>query len=76
MLVKERKTDHLVEILDIDQLFDPFSEAVKGRYNVGEDLPEPESFVKRELVFCSGEDLPRCWLDPHYREASGGTHAA
>ena len=76
MFVQERNTHHLVEILDTEQLFDPFSTTVKGRYNVGEDLPEPEAFTKTDLVFCSGEKLPRCWLDPHYREPSGQTHAA
>ena len=68
MFLKERATHHLVEILDTEQLFDPFNKTVKGRYNFGEELPEAEMFVKNELVFCSDEGLPRCWLDPHYRQ--------
>jgi hypothetical protein len=76
MFVQERETRHLVEILDMEQLFDPFSDSVKGRYNVGEDLPEPEAFRKQELVFCSGESLPKCWLDPHYREHGQASTAA
>lgn len=68
MFLKEKDTGHLVEVLDIQSLFDPFSEAVKGRLNFGEDLPEPDQFSKMSLCFPSGENLPRCWTDPHYRD--------
>ena len=69
MFLKERTNHHLVEVLDTAQLFDPFAKSVKGRYNVGEELPEAEMFAKADLVFCSDERLPRCWLDPQYRRA-------
>jgi hypothetical protein len=39
-----------------------------GRYHAGEELQDPESFAKAELVFCSDEPLPRCWTDVHYRD--------
>jgi len=68
MFLQETKTGHLVEILDLKALFDPFQEQVTGRYNIGEELPEPEPFTKAGLGFPSGEALPRCWLDPHYRD--------
>jgi hypothetical protein len=68
MFLTEKSTGHLVEILETEQLFDPFADAVKGRYNIGEDLPDPEMFKKSGLVFCSGEPMPKCWVDPHYRE--------
>ena len=68
MFLQEPKTGHLVEILDTKALFDPFQEQVSGRYNVGEELPEPENFSKADLTFPSGENLPRCWLDPNYRD--------
>jgi hypothetical protein len=68
MFLKELTTHHLVEILDTEQLYDPFATRVKGRYNFGEELPDPEMFNKSDLVFCSDEKLPRCWLDPHYRQ--------
>ena len=67
MFLKEPQTGHLVEILDLAALFDPFQERVEGRYNVGEELPEPTAFAKADLGFPSGEALPRCWLDPNYR---------
>lgn len=78
MFLKERATDELVEIIDTAQLFDPFQSSVLGRYNAGEDLPDPQLFEKGRLVFCSGEGLPRCWIDPDYRREEiqrTGTHA-
>jgi hypothetical protein len=68
MFLKESKTGHLVEILNLPDLFDPFQERVEGRYNIGEDLPPPDAFAKSDLCFPSDEPLPRCWLDPHYRD--------
>ena len=67
MLLQDRTNHHLVEILNAQELFDPFHDHVAGRYNIGEDLPEPERFAKHDLVFPSGEALPRCWRDPDYR---------
>ena len=69
MFLKERRTDELVEVIDTAQLFDPFQTRITGRYNAGEELPDPRSFAKTELLFCSNEPLPRCWMDPHYRRA-------
>ena len=57
----------LVEILDLRQLADPFSTVVTGRIHGGEELQDPHHFAKEELRFPSGEGLPRCWRDPHYR---------
>lgn len=39
-----------------------------GRLSYGEDLPEPEKLTKSDIYFQSGEFLPQCWLDPHYRD--------
>lgn len=33
------------------------------------ELQEPEAFLKRDLLFPSGEFLPRCWLNPSYRQS-------
>lgn len=57
----------LVEVLDLRQLADPFATVVAGRIHGGEELQDPQHFAKVELRFPSGEDLPRCWRDPHYR---------
>lgn len=68
MFLKDKNSGHLVEVLNIAMLFDPFKTVVEGRSHFGEEAQDPEEFVKKELEFMSGEDLPRCWLDPHYRD--------
>lgn len=63
----------LVEIKQREALVDPFIDTVEGRFHAGEELQDPQSFLKRELRFPSGEALPRCWLDPGYgRSAEHG----
>jgi hypothetical protein len=69
MFLRDKNNGDVVEVLALDALFDPNRDAVSGRYHAGEELQEPEDFAKADLVFPSGEVLPRCWVDPHYREA-------
>lgn len=68
MYLKEKSTGHLVEVLDLKALFNPHDDAVSGRCHYGEEAQDPESYAKAELHFPSGETLPRCWMDPHYRD--------
>ncbi|OGI47923.1 MAG: acetyltransferase [Candidatus Muproteobacteria bacterium RBG_16_65_34] len=70
MYLKHKKSGDLVEVLDLEALFDPFQSGVRGRFHAGEELQEPATFEKTGLVFPSGEGLPRCWTDAHYREKS------
>jgi hypothetical protein len=68
MFLKDRRTDDLVRIIDLNKLFDPRQECVLGRDQVGEEEQDPLPYSKDQLVFPSGEPLPMCWLDVHYRE--------
>lgn len=68
MFLNERSTGHLVEVLSLRDLFNPYDAELAGRYHYGEEVQDPEKFKKAELIFPSGEDLPRCWTDPHYRD--------
>lgn len=68
MFLKERKSNHMVEVLAPEELFDLFRDEISGRYQQGEEAQEPENFKKSNLVFLSGEKLPRCWTDSHYRD--------
>jgi hypothetical protein len=68
MFLKDSSNGHLIEVLDTVTLFDPSETHFEGRYNWGEDLPEPEPFAKANVIFPSGEPLPRCWVDMHYRD--------
>lgn len=56
----------LVHIESLALLLDPFVTTVEGRFHAGEEIQDPQVFVKSELCFPSGERLPRCWLDPGY----------
>jgi hypothetical protein len=68
MFLKEINTNHLVEVLNFDELFDPMQPSFTGRFNVGEEMPEADNFSKTKVCFPSGEELPRCWVDVHYRD--------
>lgn len=66
MFLKTRADGSLLEVLNLRQLMDPFAVAVEGRLHAGEEIQDPGAVAKRDLVFPSGEALPRCWQDPHY----------
>ncbi len=67
MYLKDRNSGDLVEVLSVSDLIDPFKKTLPGRFHAGEELGEPQTFDKAQLQFPSGEALPRCWLDPHYK---------
>ena len=67
MFLKNKKTDGLIEITELEQLINPQEEQIMGQEQAGQEEQEPESFKKEDLVFPSGETLPRCWLDSNYK---------
>lgn len=69
MLLKERSNGHMVEVLNLIDLMNLNCNEVLGRYQEGEEQQDPENFRKTDLIFLSGETLPRCWTDPHYRDS-------
>lgn len=69
MLLKQRSNGHLVDVENVHHLFNVFHEEIVGRDQVGEEAQDPETFKKSDLIFLSGEELPRCWTDSHYRDA-------
>ena len=69
MFLKQIKEHHLVEILGLSDLVNPARQSIAGRLHYGEEMQDPETFDKSSLVFPSGEALPRCWVDIHYRDA-------
>lgn len=68
MFLQDKKSGSLVEIIEIEELFNPVSDTVRGRLQTGEEEQQPESINKKNLSFPSGEDLPVCWLDSDYRK--------
>ncbi|MDJ0714612.1 MAG: acetyltransferase [Prochloraceae cyanobacterium] len=68
MFLLHKRSGDLVEILTPEQLYDPCQRKLSGRFHCGEEMQDIEIFAKSEMAFPSGESLPICWLDPHYRE--------
>lgn len=68
MFLQEKQNHEMIEVLSLNELFDPFNQTLVGRYQHGEEVQDPETFSKSNLQFLSGEDLPECWLNAHYRD--------
>jgi len=69
MLLKKRTSEHMVDVQNLIDLMNVNRDEVVGRYQEGEEQQDPENIKKADLVFLSGEELPRCWTDPHYRDS-------
>lgn len=68
MLLKQKSTGHMIEILDLAELANLHRDEVLGRSQEGEEQQDAAMYRKSDLAFLSGEELPRCWTDPHYRD--------
>ncbi|AFZ03454.1 hypothetical protein [Calothrix sp. PCC 6303] len=68
MLLQVKETGHLVKISEVVQLIDPTVEEIHGREQAGEEEQDVAAYHKKNLVFPSGETLPRCWVDANYRD--------
>ncbi|TQV77102.1 acetyltransferase [Aliikangiella marina] len=67
MFLKQKSTGNTVEVLYLSELFSLYDKKLQGRYKAGDEVMVAESFDKSDLMFTSGEELPRCWVDPDYR---------
>ncbi|MGB3612467.1 MAG: hypothetical protein WBA10_01645 [Elainellaceae cyanobacterium] len=67
MFLKRKDEGDLIKISDVDELFNPVADQITGRRQSGEEEQPPESFQKADLIFPSGEMLPKCWIDANYR---------
>ncbi|BAZ81946.1 MAG: acetyltransferase [Sphaerospermopsis kisseleviana] len=72
MFLQIKNSRDLVKIVDFQELIDPNSEIVHAKDQEGQEEQETDTYQKEDLVFPSGEKLPRCWLDANYQTA----HAA
>jgi len=67
MFLKNRHNGAIVDVTIMSDLTNLYHDKVSGQYQAGEELQDVDEFNKSELVFLSGEELPRCWTDPNYR---------
>ncbi|TWX65288.1 acetyltransferase [Colwellia demingiae] len=68
MFLKNRNNGDIVDVERLCDLTNLFHDKILGSYQVGEELQDPQEFNKVDLIFLSGEELPKCWTDPKYRE--------
>ncbi len=68
MLLKLKERNLLVEVASVQELTNPYADWVFGRLQWGEEQQDVEAFNKEDLCFLSGENLPLCWRDVHYRD--------
>ena len=54
MLLKEKSSNHMVEIANLINLIDVNCDDVIGRFQEGEEAQDPETYSKSRLVFLSG----------------------
>jgi hypothetical protein len=66
MLMKDAESNSLIKLDDPTSLFDPVKTSVQARQQSGQEEQPPMEFDKKQLIFPSGESLPRCWVDPNY----------
>jgi len=57
----------MVDVSRMRDLTNLYRAKVLGCYQNGEELQDQQEFDKSDLVFLSGEELPKCWTDPNYR---------
>jgi hypothetical protein len=69
MFLQNTETQSLVKINDVQALINPNQDEIVARSQSGEEEQDPEAMQKKNLIFPSGEKLPRCWTDANYREA-------
>ncbi len=67
MFLKDMKNGDLVDVLDVSALTDPSVGEISVRYQSGEEVGDPMPANKERLAFPSGEVLPECWRNVHYR---------
>ncbi|MBW4681725.1 MAG: acetyltransferase [Microcoleus vaginatus WJT46-NPBG5] len=66
MFLKDKETGSLIKIEDVESLFKPTQQEIEGRDQDGQEEQNTASFKKSQLIFPSGESLPRCWMDADY----------
>lgn len=69
MLLQLKDSGELVKVVDVQELINPNQDVVHAQEQEGQEEQQADSYKKENLVFPSGESLPRCWLDADYRNA-------
>ncbi len=68
MLLQDKETGNLVEVLDVKTLVNPSQGEITAQAQAGEEEQDPAPIAKENLIFPSGEALPKCWTDADYQK--------
>lgn len=68
MYLKHTPSDELVEVIDLQDVVNPFSSSVLARSYRNDKQQRAERYPKSELIFPSGESLPACWTQGTFHE--------
>jgi len=67
MFLRNTSNGDLAQVMALTELTNPNTLNLTLRYQAGEEVGDPVHEKKSAVSFPSGEALPQCWLDPHYR---------
>lgn len=68
MLLKNKRSGSLLEVESIDDLINPLAAELVAQDQAGQEEQAPERVPKQDLAFPSDEPLPRCWVDPNFKD--------
>ena len=54
MLLRQRKSGQMVEVINLLELVNLNNDEVTGRFQEGEEVQDPDTFKKNDLIFLSG----------------------
>ena len=66
--LKHVPTDDLVEVIDLQDVINPYATTVLARGYTDERLQRTDRYPKTELIFPSGEALPQCWTERSFHD--------
>ena len=67
MFLRNAENGDLAQVVTLSELTDPNESSVTVQFQAGEEVGDPINVNKSDLTFASGEALPKCWMDAHYR---------
>ncbi|GAB1540399.1 acetyltransferase [Scytonema sp. NUACC21] len=70
MLLQLKDSGELVKVVDVQELINPNTDTIRAQEQEGQEEQQADSYKKDNLVFPSGENLPRCWMDANYRNST------
>jgi hypothetical protein len=70
MFLQDKQNGTLIEVNDVTALINPNQSTIPGQDQSGQEEQDSVDYDKANLIFPSGESLPRCWVDANYREGA------